>query len=187
MSAVSVEIGSNIRLTLGQPIGNGLQLLGILSVRVTDETLDLTLNGDVGGVQNALAFRRLQIESHNGGPITSRTLRQLPLGTYLRLIFEDLKANHPYFVHSASRTGPPGSLSPATAANIEAARVNMKKSDLLPAAAAAYNRGQSDPDPKRRRRAIELAAIELGYSRGHTSRLISEARRLGMLDGGVHE
>ncbi|MEU8252208.1 hypothetical protein [Nonomuraea sp. NPDC048916] len=99
-------------------------------------------------------------------PITGVVLRSIPLATYVETTLEKI----------TNRRG--DALEELRA---ERGRRRQPKSDVLPRVVEAYRLALADPDPVVRKAPTQAVADRLHYQRGHVSRLLSEARRLGML------
>ena len=71
-------------------------------------------------------------------------------------------------------------LSEEDAAALEA-RHRRPQAETLPRVAAAYRRALASDEEGEREAPTQFVADQLGYSRGHASRLVSDARKQGLL------
>jgi len=183
-------------------VGGGLALFGPLQCRLDDPGSPFLLIATVGSHQSSLAFLSLELERRDSASpaVTSQTIRDLPLAGYLALARAELLATgrnlgtvKEVYAEQGARDGANADgpwthyrITPAKLSDLERARslapFRAAKAELLPKVASEYQAIMSDEaQAPLRRRATQEIANRLGYTRGHVSRLLSEARHAGML------
>jgi hypothetical protein len=120
--------------------------------------------------------RELRLRAVDGGPpITGSALRSIPLASYLERTLELQWL--PYRKQAGTDC-----VELATSRDVkEGRRTRRPKDEVLPKVIEEYRRALADPDPAVRRAPTQAVADRLHYERGHVSRLLSEARKLGLL------
>ncbi|HMH92222.1 MAG TPA: hypothetical protein VK586_14195, partial [Streptosporangiaceae bacterium] len=136
----------------------------------------------------ALACESVTISEKPGGPpVTSLTLRSALISLYLQRIRDTLGSHHggdlvvreTYRDDSAGRINYAGPM-PDEWRDFDIAQVR-KATRLTPElAAAAYREALASADPDVRQAPTAATAKKLGASRGHVSRLLTQARRDGI-------
>lgn len=128
----------------------------------------------------------------DGPPVTSAALRRLPLESYLARVRSHVLRVDLWLISRRSEQSPgPGRVglvraSPASREDRNrfdsAQRQRHEKAETLPLVARAYEDAKADPDPLVSSAPIAAVARKLSYSRGHASRLLTEARKAGLLE-----
>jgi hypothetical protein len=123
--------------------------------------------------------RELILRAPEGGPaITGLALRSITLASYLE---RSLDAQFPkYRKTEPDEQGINAQLVSDREVTSERRR-RQSIEELLPKVVAEYHRALGDEDPSVRHAPTQAVADRLHYQRGHVSRLLSEARKRGML------
>jgi hypothetical protein len=189
-------------------IGGGLvtRYTGFVA-KFRDPGLPYTLTIKAGVYKGAAHCTGLYIEADSGAPpITGTLLRDLPIKGYLDRALLNLTPMMPTTWDAILR-GWGSEMEPAAFARLQeslnqihavdhlsgvelydlvtadeaadARRRQRPRSELLPIVVNEYRRALSNPQT--RRRATQTVADKLGYERGHITRLLTEARKLGLL------
>lgn len=143
--------------------------------RSTMNSDPLKITVEVEIVDGQPECRSLKVESlHKGAPltITGATLRGIPLASYLNASLEG--TGFPFSVSGEERTA-------VSTTEMISKRKRRPKSEVLPQVVDAYRRALVDKDPSIRAAPTQHVANELHYERGHISRILSEARKQGLL------
>lgn len=150
---------------------------------VDDPGLPYLVQLTLGAFAGRVGVEKLEIRSREGaGPVTSEALRRVPLQSYVDAVLADPSVRT-YVVAETQRTERSVGWGPPAKEQLEALRLAGRRrsdpADVLPAVVEAYRRALGDP--RWRGKPTEKVAQELNYSRGHASRLLSLARKRGML------
>lgn len=163
------------------PLGGGVGLTNGFAVDIADSALACDVSMIVVAHEGRLACGELTLRQRPGGPaITSSLLRAAVVDSYIAEV-----RRHPGpLVSEHVETFPDGSMAfePAGPEALETfaatQKIRRSTSDLLPKVAAAYRDALNSPHASAPTAAV---AKRLGYSRGHASRLLSQARDAGLL------
>lgn len=143
--------------------------------RATLMTDDLEITIEVEVVAGETECRSLNLKARPSGrpaKISSGVLRAIPLGTYLTWTLE--AAGFPFSVVDGEEV----QISTQAAIN---SRKRRPQSELLPIVVNAYREALADRSAAIRAAPTQHVADVLHYERGHISRLLSEARKQGLL------
>lgn len=190
-SAIKVEIhaagiGSGRPEEGGGPLRGGLTLMNRFTADITDPGSPHDVTIVVAARDGWLACEALTIRARSGGePVTGVTLRSVLLGLYMQRVRTELvralggmlivkKEEHRAYI----TYGMPAN--PAEWEQFDIAQLRRATRLTPELAAEAYREALASPDPDQRGRPTVAAAEKLGVSRGHVSRLITEARKKGI-------
>lgn len=170
----------------GGPLEGGLRLAAALTFDVTDSELPYDVTMTVGAFEGRLVCQRLELaQRRNGPPVTTEGQRLVTVDAYLDAArAAAIKSGGVAFL--APVAGVPGAFEPATPEQWDAfdraQRPRRPIDDVLPRVAAEYRKALRSPDPTIAKAPTEAVARALHYSRGHASRLVTAARKAGLLD-----
>ena len=166
----------------------GLFLVWPFTYDVTDSELPYDLTLRVWTHEGRLACEDIEVTQRRGGPpVTTDGLRSATIEAYLDEIRKAM-FNAEDFSFTVLKSPPKGSrlLQSPTAEEWVALdrfqRPRRPTDELLPHIAAAYREALRSSDPQVAKAPTAAVAQQLHYSRGHASRLVSEARKAGLLD-----
>lgn len=189
VSAIAVNLheanlGSGLPEHGGGPLRGGLTLTNRLTADIEDPAVPYAITLTIAARDGWLVPETLTVSERPGGPImTSAAIRALGLSLYVQRFRERIEGT-PYLV-PPPQTGQ-GWRSfdlPANPAQLEGLKVAQlrRQFTITPEMAAdAYKEALASPDPDISRRPTAAAADKLGASRGHVSRLVSQARDMGI-------
>jgi len=197
--AVRVERGD---LVIGTPedqeragggvLDGGLHLDQRFRAHLDDPGLAFALTLTIGARSGRLVAEEVTVSKRPDGPaVTAAALRQLPLESYLAKVRSDVLHADPLLISRRDDT-PPGpdrvgttTVSPAGQSDLarfhSAQRHRHSSVDTLPVVARAYRDALADRDPLISSAPTAAVARALHYSRGHAARLVSDARKAGLL------
>jgi hypothetical protein len=177
----------------GGPLLGGTTLRGAFVVEIDDEELPYELVFLVDAFEGRLAPKSIAINQRQGfppdtpagSPITATGLREVRVTAYMEVIRSRLpelgaitkgtrgtRLGRSVIVHQP--------LAPEEVQrHLEDQRRRRNPDDLIPEVVRRYRAALSDPSTARR--ATQVVAEEMAYSRGHISRLLTEARVRGLL------
>ena len=195
VSAIQVEIGPHplgrgTKAEGGGPIQGGMLLMNRFTARITDPEVPYAITMTMAARDGWLACEAVEVHAlPDGPPVSSATLRGLALSIYLQRIRQELGDSFGGGVimqplartASATVLAPP--VDPEDWEKFDYAQMRraVHSSKITPEMAAdAYREALTSPDPGKNHRPTAAAADMLGASRGHVSRLLTEARRLGL-------
>lgn len=166
----------------------GLVLLRRFTAQIKDPDLDFEIEISVCAHRRRLVVERVTVQRHTGGePVTGTACRRLTLDAYLQKIRRHLGETSGSFLIAqirepaarSTRWSPPD---PQQWSESETAqRRRMPVDQTLPRVAEVYRAALADPDFGVAQAPTLEVAIRLHYSRGHAARLVSEARKAGLL------
>jgi hypothetical protein len=171
----------------GGELAGGVTQLARLLVRVDDLNLDYVLTLTLANDRGHLVIEEARLTRREGHPaITSTGLRTVALDAYLRGIRRELArgAGGVGFGVERGRIGGAVVWSPPLTeewAGFESNQRRRVPAETLPAVAAAYRQALADPDPDVSRSPTAEVGRRLHYSRAHAARLVSKARKAGLL------
>jgi hypothetical protein len=173
----------------GGPLRGGLTLMNRFKVDIGDPGLPYDIHLTVGARDGWLACEAVTIGARPGGPaVTSLAVRYVALGVYVQRIREELQLHLGALlvVKETGRTESTVSYSPPMSSedwdtfDVAQLRRAARAAALTPEMAAkAYREALASPDPRQNKRPTAAAAEKLGVSRGHVSRLVTQARHEG--------
>lgn len=194
-SAVGVVIHLGGRLGRGTEeegggaLQGGLTLMNRFKAVISDPEVPYEITMTVGARDGWLACESLTLAVKDGGPaVTGAALRGVTLALYMQRIRQELgEAGGGGIINKlVDRTEAVVVFEPPDVEELEGLdfaqiRRAVKAAKITPEmAAGAYREAQASPDPSKNRRPTAAAAERLGISRGHASRLLTEARRKGI-------
>jgi hypothetical protein len=171
----------------GGPLRGGLSLMNRFTVDIEDPAVPYDIEMTVFALDEMLACEYIGMTRREGGPVvTSTSIRLLTVDSYLIRARQELERH--------VREGVPLLLklsfdNPAMiayeepgSAEVTAFREGQRRNGRLTSleVAEAYREALRSDDPDKSRRPTEAAAAALGYSRGHISRMLTQARREGL-------
>lgn len=193
-AAINVDIhpgyiGRGLPEEGGGKLRGGLVLTNRFTVEVEDPAVPYDLHLTVGARDGWLACEVVTVKARAGGPaVTSLSIRHVALGVYVQRIREELQLymGALLLMVETERTEnvvhfePPMHPEEWDTFNLAQVRRAARAATLTPEMAAeAYREALASPDPEQNKRPTAAAAEKLGVSRGHISRLVSQARREG--------
>lgn len=173
----------------GGGLGGGLDLRRAFTVVIDDPECPYRLAMTVDAREHQLVCVGLELASgEDGPPVTSTMIRVLSVESYLRLVRKKLRSAAGAFLIGKVSVLDSGDMAfdfpptPGEWKGLESAhRQRRHTADLLPIVAEAYRKALGDYDPDEDGGPTAAVARRLGYSRGHVSRLVTEARKQGLL------
>ncbi len=196
LSAVKVrirpfEIGSGTPEDGGGRLDGGLSLSNAFTTDLDDPGLNALVSLTIEARSGRLVASSIVVAERGGGPpITGAALRAVPVESYVDLVrkaartaFGLLTADSPALVPTPAGTaevsqGPP---SDDQWDHFAASQRGAPTEDLLPAVARIYREALASPDPRVRNSPTAQVARQLHYHRGHAARLVTRARKEGLL------
>ena len=161
----------------------GITLVRRFEAEVDDLALPYLLNLTVGVHRRRLAIEgALILQRRGGSPVTSAGLRLVVLDAYLGAVRKELGALSGAFLLATVKERTPRSVSWSPPSVEEWLRFedeqrrSLPRRETLHMVAEAYQEALADPDPEVFRKPTAAVAKRLHYSRGHISRLLTEAR-----------
>lgn len=188
----SPSIGNGTEAEGGGPLRGGLTLANRFTAVITDPEVPYEITMSVRARDGWLACERVELSEQPGGPaINGAAVRGITLSLYLQRIRQELgqAAGFGLILKEVSRTERTVGFDlpllvlgdELEAFNFGQMRRAVHATKITPEMAAeAYLEALASPDPEQNRRPTAAAADKLGASRGHISRLISEARKNGI-------
>jgi hypothetical protein len=183
----SAGVGSGLPEQGGGPLRGGMTLMNRFTADIEDPQVPHDITIIVGAHDGWLACEAVMVrETPDGPPVTGVTLRSVLLGLYMQRIREEL-ADHlggALIMKETGRTDRTVSFDlPVSEQDWEGLDIAQlrRATRLTPELAAeAYKEALASADPEQNQRPTAAAAEKLGASRGHISRLLTEARRAGI-------
>jgi hypothetical protein len=173
----------------GGKLRGGLVLMNRFKVDIEDPAVPYDIHLTVGARDGWLACEVVTIGTKEGGPaVTSLAIRNVALGVYVQRIREELQLYMGallLMVEAGRAEGvvhyePPMHPEDWDSFDVAQLRRAARAATLTPEMAAeAYREALASPDPAQNKRPTAAAAEKLGVSRGHVSRLVTQARREG--------
>ena len=193
ISAIRVDIrsggiGRGLAEEGGGPLRGGLTLMNRFEAVVTDPDVPFEIAMRIGAHDGWLVCEAITVsEKDQGTPLSAAALRSLALSLYMQRIREELGA----YLGGGLVTKEIGRtentvryelpITPADWDDFAQVRRAVHASKITTQMAAdAYLAALASPDPSQNQRPTAAAAEKLGASRGHISRLLSQARREGI-------
>jgi len=182
-------IGSGEADKGGGPLRGGLTLMNRFKALIADPEVEYEISVTVGARDGWLAAESIPVAELPDGPaVNGATLRLLALSLYMQRIREELARWPGLLIMKETRRTehavtwqPPASPDEWESFGIaqlrKAARAATVTTEI---AAEAYREALGSPDSAQNRRPTAAAAEKLGVSRGHVSRLLTQARREGL-------
>ena len=195
ISAIEVEIKSgNIGRGLpeegGGPLRGGLTLMNRFEAVIHDPDVPFGITMRVGAYDGWMVCEAITVsEKDEGTPVSAAVLRSLALSLYMQRIREELgryrgggllwkEAGRTEHTVGYDLPVMPGEWESLDFAQVRRAVHTTKITTQM--AADAYLAALASPDRAQNQRPTAAAAEKLGASRGHISRLLSQARREGI-------
>jgi hypothetical protein len=157
------------------------------TAEITDPAVPYLLTMTVRALDGVLACESLTIARRGEGPAVTSTSARLPIvDSYLIRVRQELehhvRAGAPMLLKLMSETPAARSYEPPDDSEVTAFRHGQRGREPLTTlqVAEAYREALRSDDPDKCRRPTEAAAEALGYSRGHISRMLTQARRDGL-------
>lgn len=168
----------------GGPVWGGLQLLHRFTAEIDDPELPFRLTMTVGARDRRLVVEQVTIAQRDGGQaVTSAGLRLVRVDAYLAAVRQNLGTYGGAFLLAQVRDRTESAVSwglpskEALERFEDGQRGSLTHQELLALAAHHYQEALASSDPKEFRKPTEAVAKRLHCTRGHASRLLSEARR----------
>ena len=191
ISAIKVDIaadgiGSGLPEQGGGILRGGLMLTNRFTAALTDPAVPYDLTMTVGAHNEMLACESFTITKRPGGPaVTSTDIRRVTIDTYLARIRWELEAYHGggMLVQPVRRTSQMISFDfPPARGRLQAFEHGQRrgKGSLTTTQVAELYREALRSPREISSRPTEWVAEQLGYSRGHISRILTQARREGL-------
>jgi hypothetical protein len=172
----------------GGPLHGGLVLLGRLEVDVDDPSLTCEVHLSVIAWDGWLACESVLVTARpDAAPVTGTTLRAARLASYLDQLRSELEQTRGGALVVRVTRRAPGVVAYGLADELSQWRAletgqRQRPGLLTPAiVAACYRDVMAGDDEKLKRRATAEVARRLSASRGHISRVLTAARRQGLL------
>jgi hypothetical protein len=164
----------------------GLILLGPVGYDVVDSELPYDVTLIVWTHDGRLAAQDIKVTQRSGGPpVTTDGLRSVTVDAYLDAVRAHLLSVGKLLL-MAPVEGLPGAFEPPRSdqeAHFDRAqRPRRPMDETLPKVAAVYREALRSSDAMVAMAPTEEVGRRLGYSRGHASRLVTAARKEGLLD-----
>lgn len=197
-AAIKVEIhaagiGSGRPEEGGGPLRGGLTLMNRFTALIRDPAVPHEITMTVAARDGWLVCEALMIRAApSAPPVTSPALRSVLLSLYMEQIRLELSIRgEGLLTGPGAYDGPPVAsgagwavydlpVSYADWEQLDIAQVRRATRLTPELAANAYKEALASPDPDQNKRPTAAAAERLGVSRGHLSRLLTEARRQGI-------
>jgi hypothetical protein len=184
------SIGRGTEQEGGGPLHGGLHLMNRFTADIADPEVSYTIIMTVGARDGWLACESVTLAAAPGGPaVSGAAIRGIALSLYMQRIRQELgeAGGGGIITKPAGRTEHTVSwdlpVIPSDWDSLEFGQLRraVHASKITPEmAAGAYRDALASPDPDKNRRPTAAAADRLGASRGHISRLLTEARRMGL-------
>lgn len=183
----ATTMGTGSEAEGGGLLSGGLVLMQRFGVTVDDPGFDYLVHLTVTACEGRLVPELVSVRTRPGVPsVNSTTLRRVKLDAYMALVRQHLIAGQGRFLvmHKRECTGST-TYSPvapdAWHGFDDEPKQRRAPSDVLPAVAAVYREALRSADPLVASKPTAYVASRLDYSRGHAARLVSQARRAGLL------
>jgi len=183
------RLGRGTEAEGGGPLRGGLTLMNRFRAVISDPEVPCEITLTVGARDGWLACESVTLAAKDGGPaVTGAALRGITLALYMQRVRQELgEAGGGGIINKlVDRTETvvvyePPDLQELDGLDFAQIRRAVKAAKITPEmVASAYREAQASPDPGKNRRPTAAAAERLGISRGHASRLLTEARRKGL-------
>lgn len=190
-AAISVDIhpgnlGSGLPEQGGGQLAGGLILMNRFRADIEDPAVPYLITLVVAARAGWLACESVTITEKPEGPsVTAMALRSMTLSLYIQRVREELGEYDGGFLitKEASRTESTVSFQPPTEAEWDALDFAQRRRSAqltTELVAACYREALASPDPNQNGRPTAAVAERLNASRGHISRLLTQARREGL-------
>ena len=182
----SCDIGSGRPEQGGGQLRGGLVLMNRFTAGITDPAVPYDLTMTVCAHDGVLACESFTVTRRERGPVVTTTGTRTPvIDSYLLRARQELERAYDgvLLFHPGPVTATTVSFDPPSPAQVDAfehAQRNRPGTLTTAQVAAAYRTALRSGDPGISRRPTAAAAGRLGYSRGHISRMLSQARREGL-------
>jgi hypothetical protein len=165
----------------GGPLRGGLLLMNRFTAEITDPAVPYRITMTVGAQNEALACESFQMAKQQNGPSVTTTSTRMPVvDSYLIRIREELKPPLLMYVNFESESATAFSLPTLKQAQRVRLTGRGPKRNLTTSEVAKVYRDVLQHGTRDEKRApIDAVAKRLQYSRGHISRLLTQARREG--------
>ena len=170
----------------GGQLAGGLTLMNRFRADIEDPAVPYLITLTVAARGGWLACESVTITERPGGPaVTAMALRSMTLSLYIQRVREELGeyAGGALITKESGRTENTISFEPPSEAEWNALDFAQRRrsaqltTDLV---AAYYREALASPNPEQNRRPTAAVAERLNASRGHISRLLTQARREGL-------
>lgn len=185
------EVGSPVDAEKegGGPLDGGLLLLQRFTADVDDRSLDCLVTLTIRAYRRRLAVESVIVRPRDPGapPVTGTVLRALTLDAYVqeaRRVIEETPGL--FLLASVSNTSEHAVTwnlpSEEDLRSFETGQRRRRSTqELLPQVADVYRAALADRDPRVRAAPTEEVGLRLHFSRGHAARLVTAARKAGLL------
>ena len=183
-------LGRGLEQEGGGQLQGGLVLMNRFTAQIADPEVPYAITMTIAARDGRLACESITVAAMPSGPaVGSGPIRGIALSIYLQRIRQELGDawGGGLITKPVARTEHAVAYQPLTTPedweklDYAQARRAIHTSKITPQmAATAYRDALASPDPDKNRRPTAAAADALGASRGHVSRLLTEARRLGI-------
>lgn len=173
------NLGSGTPEEGGGELGGGLVLLNRVTVDVSDPVVpDHRITITVAASEGRIVCESLTVSRVGTGPIVTATvMRKVPVDAYLLRAREELVTGTTYISRGQA----------ASCRGVGPEEIGDRRGGVpLSRVAALYRDALADPSPRTHRAPTAAVAGWLDISRGHASRLVSQARREGLLGAASH-
>jgi hypothetical protein len=166
----------------------GLRLIGPIAYDIKDSEFPHAVTMTVWVSEGRLSCESITVTQRTGGsPVTTDGLRAATIDAYLDEIRSGLLADRSAQRHVVAPAenpfGPKAIVSDQEWEEFDRAqRPRRPMDELLPRVADAYREALRSPYAEVSKAPTAAVAKKLHYSRGHAARLVTEARKAGLLD-----
>lgn len=173
----------------GGLLRGGLRLMNRFTASIDDPEVPFDIVVTVAAIDGWLAAEAVTVSKRPDGPaVTAADMRMVALSLYMQRVRQELQKHLGgglLWKESGRGDGYAAYDLPVASApelnELAQMRRAVRQAKVTPQVAAeAYVAALASPDPEQNQRPVAAAAEKLGVSRGHVSRLISEARQQGI-------
>lgn len=187
---VSVQMVGPIVEENGLKLGGDLRLRGRFEAEIDDPGLEYLVTLTVGAQSGRLVAEGISVRSRQGGlPVTTSSLRTITIDTFLGVVRRELMASGGAFLIVRDQEVTPGilrwgSVEPNDWTEFDKVqRRRRTAAEALPLVARLYREALESPDAGIAASPTKYVAEHLPCNRGHASRLVNQARAVGLLGG----
>lgn len=181
------ELGMGTAAEGGGSLGGDLELSNRFSVDIDDPACPFLVSLVVAAREQRLVVEQVTVTCKpDGPPVTSTAIRSVLLDSYLGLIRTNLQGLHGgLLIMGSERAANYVKRSPVDASSWGDFAVTMRRrrsnGEAVREAARLYQEALGSLDPAIARAPTKYVGKRLHYDRGHASRLITQARKNGLL------
>lgn len=183
-------LGSGRQEDGGGPLHGGLTLMNRFRAEIRDPAIPYSVAMTLRARGGRLACEEISLQEVDpeSPPITGVGLRAITIDSYVSRVREVLGEVGGGLLIAKQETGPrvtkaSGPVAPEKWEEFEAAQERSEQREKITTQLVAdhYREAMASGDPTVNRRPTQAVADRLGVSRGHVSRLLTQARRQGVL------